>query len=1083
MRGRSKAYNGRAIATLLILLMGFSTLPITNASNLDTGDLYHLQAQDISADFDSATELTTITWRNIDSLDQPNALDNFFNAVYKVYRHSEIIDSQNIVNATLVAEVDACDSETYSVKYLCLGGANGSHPGHSFSYLVAPGTNDSFYYGITTSITAQDNSVSTYDSLISNESATYEATIESTTPIRSPYNLQANFNPTTSITTLSWINYNDIFFILPETGPNAYETRVWQSFSPINRNTSQTVLASATPVAELSPGISTYQLQIPLNTDREVYYAITYVLPNYLEEGQLYQDIRFLSNNALPGPFVEDNMPPSPVSSVNANFQSNPSTGDGITTVTWQDLSNEDGENYAIYSSGEAINRTDQFGAEQIGLVGEEIGEFDFTLPVGRLGTSHYCVVAVDKNGIYDREIQPQSCSSTYENAFYDWIAEPTQVTATFLGESQTLITWNDQLGAEGEKYHIWRSNYLVAGSQFVENVTVEYQGTVTDGIQQFMVDLPSEQDRTSFYFVTSEALYQHNAGPYHYTSLIQNWAGPVYEYTQTPNPARINELQVDGEIKLLTVEWLNDPQLDFETYSIWRHTGNPFGENEDQVSITNIENGWEVFDATIIDTGSSITEFKFTRTYNLPADVEMSVWYAIVVEDEAGNVNLESFPGSGGNALKVKEDTVPPTANYTLYDDNGEIYTSSSLTSGSYSIHLLSDEYLLSAPTISLVTSTGGDITNSARQMLLYADNYLNPNIGPEYYLTFDVQNSVSAGMITIETALVDESYNSNTIQWEDRSLDAQNPVLSVYSPSSMQDGSKYLYGNKITINSGASDDVEISTVQYKFTYNYATGDSSTTPWTFPTNLQSLDEDNKTVVFSEEISAGNFEPGTHAVSIRAIDSAGNEVVEQIIFIVDYCRNRIDGTTVCNYEESLKPEPEPIVVEPSYSDPPYVFVWVTSSIAFLAIILMLLVISSGMRGPKKKKSDDEYDDDDWMSEFIGTSQDVDMDSITNTNKSLPVEEEEKTVPDVEEPEDKEEDPFAVNVLSRKSRRTKAKAEPEPEDDDDSFFGLDDDDFDDDEVEEKPKPRRKVGRRVAPKNAPKRRPTRRKKSDD
>lgn len=385
MRGRSKAYSGRAIATLLILLMGFSTLPITNASNLDTGDLYHLQAQDISADFDSATELTTITWRNIDSLDQPNALDNFFNAVYKVYRHSEIIDSQNVVNATLVAQVDACDSETYSVKYLCLGGANGSHPGHSFSYLVAPGTNDSFYYGITTSITAQDNSVSTYDSFISNESATYEATIESTTPIRSPYNLQANFNPTTSITTLSWINYNDIFFILPETGPNAYETRIWQSFSPINRNTSQTLLASATPVAELSPGISTYQLQIPLNTDREVYYAITYVLPNYLQEGQVYEDIRFLSNNALPGPFVEDNMPPSPVSSVNANFLSNPSTGDGITTVTWQDLSNEDGENYAIYSSGEAINRTDQFGAEQIGLVGEEIGEFDFTLPVGRL--------------------------------------------------------------------------------------------------------------------------------------------------------------------------------------------------------------------------------------------------------------------------------------------------------------------------------------------------------------------------------------------------------------------------------------------------------------------------------------------------------------------------------------------------------------------------------------------------------------------------------------------------------------------------------------------------------------------------
>jgi hypothetical protein len=220
-------------------------------------------------------------------------------------------------------------------------------------------------------------------------------------------------------------------------------------------------------------------------------------------------------------------------------------------------------------------------------------------------------------------------------------------------------------------------------------------------------------------------------------------------------------------------------------------------------------------------------------------------------------------------------------------------------------------------------------------------------------------------------------------------------------------------------------------------------------------------------------------------VQIRAIDSAGNEVLEQVIFIVDYCRNRIDGTTVCNYEESLKPEPDPIVVEPSFTDPPYVFVWVTSGVAVLAIILMLFVISAGMRGPKKKKSDDEYDDDDWMSEFIGTSQDVDMDSITNTSKSVPVEEEEKpAAADVQEAADKEEDPFAVNVLSRKSRRTKAKSTPEPEEDeDDAFFGLDDEDFDEEEVEEKPKPKRKVGRRVTPKNAPKRRPTRRAKSDD
>ena len=178
---------------------------------------------------------------------------------------------------------------------------------------------------------------------------------------------------------------------------------------------------------------------------------------------------------------------------------------------------------------------------------------------LGRLGTSYYCVVVIDLNGIFDENMQSQSCSSVYEDAFYDWTAEPTNVIATFIGDSETLITWNDQLGAEGEKYHIWRSNYLVSGSQFVENVTVEYQGTVTDGIQQFTAQIPQEVDRTSFYFVTSEALYQHTSGPYHYTQLVQNWFGPVYEETITPPAPRINSIEVEGEISLVSIEWLND--------------------------------------------------------------------------------------------------------------------------------------------------------------------------------------------------------------------------------------------------------------------------------------------------------------------------------------------------------------------------------------------------------------------------------------------------------------------------------------------------------------------------------------------
>ena len=166
----------------------------------------------------------------------------------------------------------------------------------------------------------------------------------------------------------------------------------------------------------------------------------------------------------------------------------------------------------------------------------------------------------------------------------------------------------------------------------------------------------------------------------------------------------------------------------------------------------------------------------------------------------------------------------------------------------------------------------------------------------------------------------------------------------------------------------------------------------------------------NKDITKNVPINAGNFESGQHAVTFRAIDSAGNQVVSQVIFVVDNCRNRLDGTTVCNYEESLKPEPEPVIVNPSYSDPPYVMVWVLSGIVFFSLMTMLLVIRTSMKSPKKSSGDDD-DADDWMSEFIGTSQAVDMDELTQTQPT------QKELPTIEEEEEDEEDPFAVNVAT------------------------------------------------------------------
>jgi hypothetical protein len=377
--------------------------------------------------------------------------------------------------------------------------------------------------------------------------------------------------------------------------------------------------------------------------------------------------------------------------------------------------------------------------------------------------------------------------------------------------------------------------------------------------------------------------------------------------------------------------------------------------------------------------------------------------------------------------------------------------------------------------PQMEITTVAGGVISGGLKQMLLYADNLGNDELGPQYYLTFDVSNAIPAGLINFNISMTDESLNSNEIQWDNRSLDAKKPVMQVYSPASGSDGSKYLYGNSIQLLAGVTDDVQISSFQYRFTYNYGSGSTALSPWTTPTQLQNLNGDNTSLLLDEDINSGNFESGQHAVTFKAVDSAGNEVFSQVIFVVDNCRNRIDGTTVCNYEESLKPEPEPVIVNPSFSDPPYVMVWILSGVVLFSLITMLLVIRTSMKTPKKSSGDDD-DEDDWMSEFIGTTQTVDMDSITQTQPT------EKDVPAIEEEEeeDDDDDPFAVNLPSRKTRRRKAPVveEEEEDDDDDPFFGLDDE-----EEEEKPK-KRQVGRRSAPKNAPKRRQVgRRKKSDD
>jgi len=1074
---KSTELGGTQKAVFLVLCMLLAIAPLSNVSAEDIGSPASLQAQDINAIFDPLSETTSITWRNIDSTG--TELQGLFDTTYNVYRSSEPIDSVNILNLTAFASVSACTPVSLnpiSTNPFDCRGINGTHSGHSVSYLVSPGFNSSTYYAITT---ANETGVETYE-LDFNASNLFEPVSEITTPVRTPYNLASSFDSSQSKTTLQWVNYNDIFPILPETGDNAYQINIWRTDSQVLRSNAQVLLGQETPVLTLPAGTSSVVIDIPENTDRVVYYSVTYLLPNWTAPGIAYEDIRFLSNNAMATSTLEDNKPPSQVDSMYASFTANPETGDGTTSIQWSDVNGEEGESYQIYMAGVPFSTILNSDVQLIATITEGVGSFYYDVPVGRMGHAYYCIVTVDIYGVSDTNTTQNSCEGPiFENAFTNWIAEPTNVYAVFIGDKTTRVTWDDQLGVEGERYHVWRSNYLVSGGQFngeigstSDNYSVNWLGTVSDGVSTFDTIIEDDIIRdNSHYFVTSEALYGHINGTYHYTELIQNYYGPISEDTRAPNPSRIKEAYAVGSINQITLEWFNEVEVN-ESYTIWRHMGEPFGEERDELSNSAAE-GWELV-VDNINAGTSL-QSSFIRQIPIDDSISRDVWYAITIADQFNNENNEIFSGIGGNAYQVTEDTMPPQAILNIITDEGEEFTSPSLVEGSYTILLQLNEYLKSQPYINITTTTGGDITVGESPMSMMVENYNNPDLGPVYSFDFEITAQTNAGPMVITVTMTDISENEAIIEWTDKAVDAQRPEVTIYSPSSSNDGSKYLYGNKINILAGAQDDVRIVSFQYKLVYHYGgvSGNALSTPWSDVDEITDLNGDNTSLTMDLDLTSGSFSPGQHAVSVRAIDSAGNEVTKTVQFIVDYCRNTPNGTTYCSYEEQLAPPLEPLVIEPGFTDPPYVVVWVIASLTIVAWIVALMVISTGMSGPKKKKKkgDDEGEDEDWMSEFIGTSSELDMAEITDV--SAPEDDEKSEPQAVEEEED---DPFAVNKTQRKTRSKKSEVVDDDDDDDDDDIDIDDFFDDDDEIilDEEPKPKRSVGRRaVQPRKAPKR----------
>ena len=1033
---------------LLVLLM--STIPLATNASADQGIPAELQAQEISAVFDDVSETTTVTWRNIEqSGGDIDLFEELWDATYHVYRSASPITPENILSLTPWHTVVACEEipggpDPWNTNPNKCRGSAGNHPGHSATFQVGAGTDGSFYYAITTELSGGNIT----KTLTVNASIVYEPVEEKTTPIRSPYNIDAEFDPGASSTTISWINYNSVNPVLPEDGDDALQIHIWRTDYKVDRSNGIDLLMFETPIATLSSTTTQYEAIIPAMTNREVFYSVTYLLPNWTEDGLDYEDTRFLSNNAMTEALIEDNTPPNDVDDTEAIFTSN-ENGTGTTSITWSEVYSEENEKYLIYRHGEYFSSTDDPYAQLIGTVSESAsnnGQFlyNYIVPYNTYGDYVYCVVVVDQYGAYNTQINSQSCDIVEEDSDEGWVKEPTNVYAEFIGDSTTKVTWTDQAGVEGERYHIWRSYYRVSGSEFVENSSLIWMGSVPDGVEEFHVNVPDARESV-YYFVTSAALYNCPGcnNTVMYTELVQNYFGPIEEDIEPPAIGRISDIQMLGELRVVDIEWVNSEQEQGEFYYLYRHFGDPFGDSEFAIS-NYTDPGWELVDGPIPENGFS----TMIRQVPVPDDTQRDVWYAVIASDSYGNLAPTILPGLGGNALQVTEDTQPAQITYTVVDEDNVPVTQSALVRGDYTLKVEVSESLEEFPIVNITTSTGGSLTGgSATAMVLISQNTNNPNKGPEYFTSFSITSTTSAGDLLISINLTDMSLNTVDREITDFSIDAKAPVVNIFSPTSENDGAMYLYGNDIKVIAGATDDVSIVSMQIRFVQNYGTVSSVTEPWRDVTGV-TIDEGDWTIEMV--FASGNYLPGMHEVSVKAIDSAGNERTEKVKFVTDWCRHRETGDTKCEYSDPVQSDPDVVYPELNATDPPYMIAWVTAGVSLLAVLTCLFVIATVMAGPKRRKDDEDDEGDDWMNEFIGTSAEPDMAAITGT--------ETKPAEKKSEPEPEEDDPFAVNVIQPKRRRNKKSKADDDDDDDD----------DDDEPKRRPKRRKAAGRRKAPK---------------
>ncbi len=1070
--------NSHVSMLLIAILIGsLITWTPTVAASGQSSPNVELQAQSITAVFDSNTESTTVYWSNVVTTDYPLMLQ-MQESRYLLYRHNVPLNDSVVSNLQPWANVSMCP------------GTVGSCSGATFQevYPLPAGTNGTYYYAIVTYFENNDDEDAGNDyeytindvtfspayvgNYIHNEANISEGLYELTNEITAPFFVQANYIEAIGATDISWVNLNTIVpDTLPEVGPSAYEISVYRHLLAADRATWSTTAADQ--IAQLNAGDTSYRYTVPADTDLDVFYSVTYIYMGY-------EDTRFLGTNTLVNSIHEDNVAPGSVQDVAASFVAEPAGGTGNTTITWTDMQSEGGETYYIWRSGSPINDTTSDGVELVGTAGDEEGVYRHEVERGMLGLAYYAVTAADPNGNHNTVVAESAAlqleNAVEEDTFTPWIAEPTNVLAEYLGGGQTRVTWTDQIGVEGEQYHVWRScvqltSMAFYGLQEGELPTcTELVATVPDSVETVTVSVEDDVDELAYYSVSSLARYSLSSQPYEDLRFQYNWDGPISEDTRSPDLAFLQDAYMTDQAgdKITLLRWVNSMSEVGETYQIWMSETDPFDGDENVMSgDVALDDRW----VPILEPVNAPYQNNpdFAITISLEPNLNKETWYAVTMTDQYGNENTQFSMAM--NARSVIEDTTPPELVLEVTNEDGEVVDA--LRAGQYQLRIYSNEPLSEYPILDITTS---DYTEDEFGTILSGEFFtergstvraqpLQGSVENAYRYSFEITDDMDTADVHMVIDIRDMSQNTVTIDVMGWAIDSQLPSIEVYAPSS---DSLYLYGEQIHVYGAVTDDVGITSVEIKFRY-YENNLMRETEWTAVTDLTSYSTDTNTLVFELWEPASTFHDlgKNQRVYIRAIDSSGNEREWNTQFTVDNCvRIYASYETACVGQDVFEPEEEVEAAEESYYEGVYLMVYALGGVNVILLILtMMSVLMSSGDGKKKKGEDD--DEDDWMREFMGGGDGEESGSAADIRGDLDSSPE-RDLNKTEGLAD-EEDPFAKSEGRDRKRRTKKETTTvedvdDGDDDDDDEFDDEDDEWDDDSGPKKKPVRKSVKRK-------------------